>query len=136
LRGRLDNVSMITDAFFFARGLDPGDLRYTVEQAIRDPRRDRRADFLFMPGSAALRADRHFERLVTKIGLDRYWAESRTAPDYRRRGSGRNPGNSAEIGSGSGTDQVVVLLADAGPEHSNGVRRDHRRRGFGRMNCA
>jgi DNA-binding winged helix-turn-helix (wHTH) protein len=85
LFGRLDDAFTIAEAFFFARGFDPGDVRYTAEQAIRDPRRDRRTHFLFLPSTASLRADPRFERLVTEIGLARYWAETRIAPDYRRR---------------------------------------------------
>ena len=82
--GRLDEAFAVADALFFGRGFDPGELRYSAEQAIHSPHRDRRTHFLFCPGTAAMRADPRFERLVTEIGLTRYWAETGTLPDYRR----------------------------------------------------
>lgn len=84
LFGRLDQVFALADALFFGRGFDPGEMRYSAEQAYRSPHRDRRTHFLFLPGTAAMRADPRFERLMTEIGLARYWAETGTSPDYRR----------------------------------------------------
>jgi len=68
---------------FFGRGFDPGELRYSAEQAMYNPRRDRRTHFLFMPTEAAMRADPRFERLVNELGLTRYWAETHTVPDHK-----------------------------------------------------
>ena len=82
---RLDDSFAVADALFFGRGFDPGEMRYSAEQAFRNPRRDRRTHFLFVPASAAMRADPRFDRLVETIGLARYWAETGTQPDYRRR---------------------------------------------------
>jgi len=82
--GRLDDSFAIADALFFGRGFDPGEMRYSAEQAFFNPRGDRRTHFLFVPATAAMRADPRFDRLVAEIGLTRYWAETGTAPDYRR----------------------------------------------------
>jgi hypothetical protein len=82
--GRLDDSFAVADALFFGRGFDPGNLRYTAEQAIYTPRRDRRTHFLFLPQFAAMRADPRFAPLVERIGLAHYWAESGTRPDYQR----------------------------------------------------
>lgn len=83
LLGRLDDAFAVADALYFGRGFDPGGLRYTSEQALRDPRGDRRTYLLFTPLCAALRGDSRFDALVEEIGLTRYWAETGTRPDYR-----------------------------------------------------
>lgn len=42
--------------------------------------------FLFMPNMAPLWGEPRFAALLERAGLERYWRESRTAPDHRRRG--------------------------------------------------
>lgn len=44
----------------------------------------RHTDALFTTAMATGRADPRFERLVRAIGLEAYWRETRTTPDYRR----------------------------------------------------
>ncbi len=44
----------------------------------------RYAAFLFMPNLAPLWGEPRFAALLERAGLERYWRESRTAPDYRR----------------------------------------------------
>jgi hypothetical protein len=38
---------------------------------------------LFVPPTATMRADPRFQRLTTAIGLDDYWRDSGTRPDFR-----------------------------------------------------
>jgi hypothetical protein len=41
---------------------------------------------LFAPPMAPLRSDSRFSRLITEIGLEDYWRQTGTRPDYRRTG--------------------------------------------------
>jgi Flp pilus assembly protein TadD len=45
---------------------------------------DRSTVTLFEPPMSSLRRDARFTRLTERIGLDRYWRETSTLPDYRR----------------------------------------------------
>jgi DNA-binding winged helix-turn-helix (wHTH) protein/tetratricopeptide (TPR) repeat protein len=81
--GRLDTAFRIADAYFLDRGFSVGTLRFTQEQGVYSRLAERRAHILFLPSTAAMRADPRFERLVREIGLERYWRESGSKPDYR-----------------------------------------------------
>lgn len=78
--GRTDQAFDVVNAYYFGRGFSvpdsptPGS-RFTPEQ--------RQTWFLFEPVTGTMRADPRFEPLVGEIGLERYWRESRTRPDYR-----------------------------------------------------
>ena len=48
---------------------------------------DRITSTLFQPPMRALWADARFGRLVDRIGLEAYWRQSGTQPDYRRTAS-------------------------------------------------
>ncbi|HEU4704541.1 MAG TPA: hypothetical protein VFS45_02365, partial [Sphingomicrobium sp.] len=75
--GDRDSAFAILDGYYFGRGpwakLQPpaGD-------------EDRTTVILFEPPMSAARSDPRFARLVEEIGLERYWRESSTRPDYRR----------------------------------------------------
>ncbi|GAO40386.1 hypothetical protein SCH01S_48_00440 [Sphingomonas changbaiensis NBRC 104936] len=56
----------------------------TKERPPLPPYAERLTDFLFASPSAPLRADPRFPLLTQAIGLDAYWRESGTLPDYRR----------------------------------------------------
>ncbi len=45
---------------------------------------DRQTSSLFMPPMRSLWTDAQFDRLLTRIGLNDYWRQSRTLPDFRR----------------------------------------------------
>jgi DNA-binding winged helix-turn-helix (wHTH) protein len=82
--GRIDDAFTIANAYYFARGFDPGELRFSTEQGTYTRRNARRTHMLFLPSTAAMRADPRFQKLVEELGLNRYWRESGTVPDYRK----------------------------------------------------
>jgi hypothetical protein len=49
-------------------------------QTVAPPRGKRRSDFLFQSFMAPLRATDGFPALMTAIGLDAYWRQTRSAP--------------------------------------------------------
>jgi len=83
--GRIDMAFAVADALYFGRGFDPGELRFSAEQATYNRHSDRRTYFLFLPHMAAMRADPRFAGLVEAIGLERYWRDSGIVPDFRLR---------------------------------------------------
>lgn len=82
--GRLDEAFRVLDAYFFGRGPPISDSRFGHETATYTPKYNRQCYFLFYGPSAALRADLRFGGLVREIGLEGYWRETGTIPDYRR----------------------------------------------------
>jgi len=81
--GRIDDAFAVADAYYFGRGFDVPEIRFTVEQGGYTPRRERYTFFLFAPSTAGMRADSRFEKLMQDTGLTRFWALSNTRPDYR-----------------------------------------------------
>jgi DNA-binding winged helix-turn-helix (wHTH) protein/tetratricopeptide (TPR) repeat protein len=71
----------LLDSYFLARPSP-----HVPEPPPLAPLTRRSTDFLFMPFTAALRADERFERLTAEIGLRDYWTQTGTLPDYRNRG--------------------------------------------------
>jgi DNA-binding winged helix-turn-helix (wHTH) protein/tetratricopeptide (TPR) repeat protein len=53
------------------------------ERQALSPMAHRQTSFLFTAATRPLRADPRFPRLTAAIGLDQYWAETRSRPDYR-----------------------------------------------------
>lgn len=84
--GRVDDAFVIADAYYLDRGFTVPEIRFTPEQGAYTPRRDRFTAHLFLPCTAAMRADRRFEKLVGEIGMRRYWRLSGSTPDYLRCG--------------------------------------------------
>ncbi len=82
--GRIDEAFAIADAYYFSRGFEVPEVRFSVEQGTYTPLAERLTAFLFMPSTTALRRDPRFNALVDEIGLERYWRESGTVPDYRK----------------------------------------------------
>jgi len=82
--GQIDEAFAVADAYYFARGFDPGELRFSTEQGTYTRRNARRTHMLFLPSTAAMRADPRFAKLAEEIGLERYWRESGTVPDFRK----------------------------------------------------
>ena len=82
--GRVDTAFEVAEAYYFGRGFSVGELRFQPEQRVWTRRTNRRTRLLFMPSTAAMRSDPRFGKLVEEIGLERYWRESGTMPDYRK----------------------------------------------------
>ena len=76
--GDLETCFAILDGYYFGEGVwskvapDGGDL-------------DRATSALFLPPMKPAWRDARFARLLQRIGLDRYWRESGTIPDFLRR---------------------------------------------------
>lgn len=81
--GRLDDAFAILMGYYFNRGFQLGELRYTQEQGRFVTQRRRNSWFLFLPPTAPLRADPRFGRLMNEVGLEDYWRRSGTIPDFR-----------------------------------------------------
>ncbi|NML06962.1 winged helix-turn-helix domain-containing protein [Sphingomonas sp. G-3-2-10] len=81
--GRLDAAFEVVNAYFFERGFKTSDQRFP-EQRTYNSRINRRTHFIFLPSTAAMRADPRFEALVGELGLTKYWREAGILPDYKR----------------------------------------------------
>ena len=85
LLGQADTAFQFAEALFFSRGFvvpDQIGSNGAISGATLD---DRRTRVVFLPSTAALRRHHHFDRLMQDLGLDAYWRESGTAPDFRTR---------------------------------------------------
>ncbi|MFS2109292.1 winged helix-turn-helix domain-containing protein [Sphingomonas sp. Sphisp140] len=82
--GRVDTAFEVAEGYYFGRGFTVGELRFQPEQRVWTRQRNRRTRLLFMPSTASMRTDPRFGKLVAEIGLERYWRESGTVPDYRK----------------------------------------------------
>jgi hypothetical protein len=83
--GRLDDAFALAEAYYFSRGFAIPDRGSTNDPAASVTLDSRSTWFLFAPPLEPFRADPRFGRLVTEIGLARYWREAGAQPDYRRR---------------------------------------------------
>lgn len=83
--GLVEDSFTIAEAYFFDRGYQIGERRFSNIQRTVTRTENRRTNILFMPSTVAMRADPRFERLVTELGLRDYWRRSGITPDYLRR---------------------------------------------------
>jgi len=81
--GRPDRAFEICEAYYFGRGFKVADVRFSPRLKVYTRADDRRTPVLFLPSTAPLRADPRFQALTQALGLDRYWRETRTQPDYQ-----------------------------------------------------
>ncbi|MDB5451796.1 MAG: transcriptional regulator, CadC [Caulobacteraceae bacterium] len=81
--GQLDAAFAVAGAYFFGRGFEVADIRFEPEESRFTRRGDRSTAVLFLPSTAPMRADPRFRQLTEDTGLERYWRESHTKPDYR-----------------------------------------------------
>jgi DNA-binding winged helix-turn-helix (wHTH) protein len=82
--GRVDDAFAIANAYYFGRGFAIPELRFTLEQGVYTPLRDRMTQFLFNPATRAMRADARFGPLVRELGLADYWRQAGVRADYQR----------------------------------------------------
>jgi hypothetical protein len=82
--GRIDAAFELANAYYFGRGFEVADIRFTPEQRIYTRRQNRRTQFLFYPSTVNLRADPRFERLAEELQLAKYWRDTGIVPDYRK----------------------------------------------------
>jgi DNA-binding winged helix-turn-helix (wHTH) protein/tetratricopeptide (TPR) repeat protein len=81
--GRVDDAFAIAEAYYFGRGFVVPD-KHSPTALFYSPPNERQTRMLFDPVSRPMRADPRFSRLVDELGLERYWRDSGSQPDYRR----------------------------------------------------
>jgi DNA-binding winged helix-turn-helix (wHTH) protein/tetratricopeptide (TPR) repeat protein len=87
--GRVDQAFAVAEAYYFGRGFVVPDRQTPTnpppnERQIYWSPNERQTRMLFDPVSRPMRADPRFSRLVDALGLERYWRDSGSQPDYRR----------------------------------------------------
>ncbi len=81
--GRLDTAFQVAGAYFFDEGWRMPDQRYTRDIRLYSANRSRPTYFFFDRHLAAMRADRRFDVLMQRIGMEEYWRTVGVQPDYR-----------------------------------------------------
>jgi len=80
---RIDALYAVLEGYYFNRGFTLGERRFSKEQGIYSPHRERHTYLLFIPRFANARRDPRFAPLLTELGLEDYWRVSGTKPDFR-----------------------------------------------------
>jgi tetratricopeptide (TPR) repeat protein len=81
--GFVDEAFAIAEAYYFGRGFVVPD-KHGPTAHFYSPPNERYTRMLFDPASRPMWTDRRFGSLVDELGLERYWRDSRSEPDYRR----------------------------------------------------
>jgi DNA-binding winged helix-turn-helix (wHTH) protein len=84
LLGRVDTAFAVAEGYFFGRGFQVADVRFTPEQGNWTTRDNRHSYMLFEPVAAPLWRDPRFAALTRELGLDAYWRAAKVVPDFRR----------------------------------------------------
>lgn len=79
--GRLDEAFYVARGMYFDEGFHLSAQRYSAAQGRFTPGRSRNTYQLFLPPSAALRADPRFPKLARDVGLAGYWRGEGRGPD-------------------------------------------------------
>jgi tetratricopeptide (TPR) repeat protein len=82
--GRIDTAFEIADAYYFGRGFEVPEVRFTAQQGSYTPLTERQTAFLFNGSLVSFRADARFARLTNELGLKAYWDASKSVPDFLR----------------------------------------------------
>jgi len=82
--GRIDEAFELAGAYHLGLRLAVADERAGRDLGAELPLEQRGTSHLFEPVTSPMRADPRFARLVGDIGLERYWREAGSLPDYRR----------------------------------------------------
>ena len=75
----------IAQALFFSRDFVVPDFAPMPGHSAQVTLDDRRPRLLFLPSTKALRGNPQFPSLMEDLGLTRYWRESKSIPDHRRK---------------------------------------------------
>jgi hypothetical protein len=84
LLGQPDPAFRFAEALFFSRGFVVPDEAGSAGAVPGVTLDDRRTRVLFLPSTTAMRMDRRFGPLLEELGLEAYWRDSGTTPDYRK----------------------------------------------------
>ncbi len=78
--GAVDHAFEIANAYHFGEGFEVAPAR--MEQGANIKRAHRKTLPLFWPPMASARKDPRFDQLTARLGLARYWIQSRSMPDF------------------------------------------------------
>jgi tetratricopeptide (TPR) repeat protein len=81
--GALDQAFALAEAVYGLSDKKLPERAYSETQLGFLTMEQRMTRYLFRPDTAPLHADRRFARLCANIGLEAYWAETKTQPDFR-----------------------------------------------------
>jgi hypothetical protein len=81
--GMADSFFELAGRYFFDPNFNASGTRFSQEQRIYAPHRQRYTYFLFRRTLGQLWHDPRFAVLMRRIGLEAYWRASGTEPDYR-----------------------------------------------------
>lgn len=82
--GEIDRAFAVAEAYLLERGPLMASVRWRDGQVSINDQRRRKTNMLFVPVSAAMRADPRFLPLTQDIGLADYWSRVGIAPDFLR----------------------------------------------------
>ncbi len=82
--GRVDDAFAVANAYYLDRGFHVPSIRFPKGQGTHTYLTDRRTWVIFAPPAGPMRNDPRFAKLLGDIGLELYWQQSGTRPDYRR----------------------------------------------------
>lgn len=82
--GELDAAFAVAEGYLLRRGPLIGALRAPAGGWVLNDQRRRKTMMLFIPATAALRADQRFVPLCEAMGLADYWREAGVRPDFLR----------------------------------------------------